>query len=81
MPVTGPVEKVTGQEDGAISACLNARKEFMAHTERLAGAIEAVRLTLASRRVLLELMEAYQDAAAGRAQQIADVCVMLRTPR
>ena len=80
MPIPAS-ERLTGQEDGAIAACINARREVQAHTERLTGALESVRLTLPSRPVLLALLEAYRDAVQERAQQISDICLLLRAPR
>ena len=77
MPIT-PANRITGQEDGIIAACLAARREGTAHTQRLADTIENVRLTLPSRPVLLELLEAYRDAVGERQAAIAAVCVELR---
>ena len=73
-----PANRITGQEDGMIAACIDGRVEMLAHTQLLVTAIENVRLTLPSRTVLLELMEAYRDVVGERHRAIADVCAKLR---
>ena len=76
MPLT-PRTRITAQEDRMIFACIQARKELLAHTQRLVGAIENIQLTLPNRMVLLELLEAYRDAVWDRHRAIAEVCAQL----
>ena len=80
MPLT-PSNRITGQEDSMIATCLTGRREVVAHTTRLADTIENVRLTLPSRPVLVELLEAYRDAVGARFDTIAEVCAQLRAGR
>mgnify|MGYP001589214047 FL=1 len=73
-----PTEKLTGQEDGEISALIQSRAVFLAHTQRLTEALTLVRLTLASRSACLELIEAYHAAVTSRVSDIALVRAKLQ---